>query len=130
MIFFNVSDFVGDDGINFVRFQKTDEGTGDKNITEFFDKAHHTGCNHASAEYGPVENVGIFHTCLSTHVFDPCSNIAGLKRFASPEFLDHQRAYHGNSNKENKKIEHLAFGGCQHLFRQLKWQDVDDVGNS
>ena len=130
MLFFYMSDFVGNDSINLFGFKELEKGAGNKDVAEFFDQTHHAGGYHSATEYWPVENVGIFHSRFLAQVFDPSSIIPCFKGFASPEFLDHRRTYNCNRKKKNKEIDHLAFRGGEKTFRQFKGQSVDYVGNS
>ena len=59
MLFFDMSDFMGNNGIDFFGLKQPQQGRGDQYVTEFFDQPHHAGGDHFTAEDGPVENICI-----------------------------------------------------------------------
>lgn len=59
-----MSDFVRNHRVDLFRFKKLKKGTGNKNITKFFNQAHNPGRNHSATEYRPVKNIIIFYPGL------------------------------------------------------------------
>ena len=62
MLFFDMSDFMGNDHLELVGFQQMQQGIGNQNIAKFFYQPHNAGCNHLSAEYRPAQDIVIFQT--------------------------------------------------------------------
>ena len=130
MLFLNMTDLVGNYGIDLFGFQQLQQGRGYQNVAKFFDEPHDTGGHHSAAENGPVKDIGIGHSRSLTQVFDPTSMIPGFEGFAAPKFLYQRRADDGHAEKKKKKVGDFSFSGIEKLLGKFKGQAMDDIGNS
>ncbi len=54
MLLLDMPDFVGNDGIDFLRLEQLQQRIRNENVTKFFYKPHNPGGDHFTAENRPV----------------------------------------------------------------------------
>ena len=54
MFLFDMTDFMGNNGIDLFGFQQIQQGRGNQNVAKFFYEPHDTGGDHFTAENGPI----------------------------------------------------------------------------
>ena len=127
MIFFDMSDFMGDHCFNFIGLKHLKKTVGYEDISEFLYQSHYGGGDHSAAENRPVKNIAIFQAGFFTQFFNAPSMFAAFNGLASPELLNHGGTEYGDGQKKNQKISNFTFCGGEQLFGPRKRQQMDDV---
>ena len=104
-----MADFMGDDGVDFIRRQKIQQCFGNQDVTESAYQAHYSGSNHAATEDRPVQDVRILQVGALAKGFDALTKGTGRQRVAAPEFLDDQWTENSHSKQEKQKIGGFTF---------------------
>ena len=128
MALFDMSDFMGNDGVNLLRGQKVQQGARYQNIAEPLHQSHDAGCNDPAFKNRPVQNIPVSQIDGPAEVFDAGALQTLFKGLTTPKFLDQQGADNGDHDQEDHKIDNFALGGGEKAFRSFKGQNMDDVG--
>ena len=109
-MFFDVADFMGNDGVHLLRCKGTQERIGYQDIAEPTGDAHDSRCQHPPPENGPVNDIAITDAGAAAESFDALTVESRFKRIAAPEALDDERCENRHDHQKPEKVDDFALG--------------------